>query len=87
VRCRCSCSRECCDPSSDARSSTRPASLAAIAYVWSFDSSTGVQANAAADAGPTVFAVLQEQLVLRLEPSRVPEQFLIIDSIEAPTEN
>jgi len=52
-----------------------------------FDSSVGVRTDGAADAGPSVFAALQEQLGLRLEPSRAPAQVLVIDGIERPTEN
>jgi uncharacterized protein (TIGR03435 family) len=39
----------------------------------------------AADA-PTLFTALQEQLGLKLEPSRAPLQTLIIDRVERPTE-
>jgi uncharacterized protein (TIGR03435 family) len=42
----------------------------------------------AADAGdaPTLFTALQEQLGLKLEPSRAPLQTLVIDHVERPTE-
>jgi uncharacterized protein (TIGR03435 family) len=36
---------------------------------------------------PTLFAMLQEQLGLRLESSKAPLRFLIIDHIQKPTEN
>jgi uncharacterized protein (TIGR03435 family) len=44
---------------------------------------------AAADpsAGPSIFAAIQEQLGLRLEPAKGPGEFLIIDSVERPSEN
>ena len=44
--------------------------------------------DVAADASdaPTLFTALQEQLGLKLEPSRAPLQTLIIDHVERPTE-
>lgn len=36
---------------------------------------------------PTIFAAVQEQLGLRLEPSRVPVDVLVIDAIERPRDN
>jgi uncharacterized protein (TIGR03435 family) len=37
--------------------------------------------------GPTVFAALREQLGLRLEPSKGPVEFLVVDHVEHPTAN
>ncbi|HEY2383610.1 MAG TPA: M56 family metallopeptidase [Terriglobia bacterium] len=36
---------------------------------------------------PSIFAALQQQLGLRLEPAKVPTNILIIDHIERPSEN
>jgi uncharacterized protein (TIGR03435 family) len=49
---------------------------------------TGLQANTAADSGPTIFAAIQEQLGLRLEAKKVPVDSVIVDHIErVPSEN
>jgi uncharacterized protein (TIGR03435 family) len=42
---------------------------------------------AAAQGGVSVFTALREQLGLRLESARGPGQFLVVDSVERPTEN
>lgn len=39
------------------------------------------------DAGPSIFAAIQEQLGLRLESARGPLEVLVIDHIERPTED
>ena len=39
------------------------------------------------DAGGGLFAAVQEQLGLKLDPIRAPLEFIVIDSVEHPTEN
>jgi bla regulator protein BlaR1 len=41
----------------------------------------------ASDPGPSIFTVLESQLGLKLEKSTGPAQYLIIDSLERPSEN
>jgi uncharacterized protein (TIGR03435 family) len=48
---------------------------------------TPEQNSAAADAGPSIFTAVQEQLGLKLVPARGQEEFLVIDSVERPSEN
>jgi uncharacterized protein (TIGR03435 family) len=37
--------------------------------------------------GPSLFAALQEQLGLRLEPQKAPVETLVIDHVARPSEN
>jgi uncharacterized protein (TIGR03435 family) len=46
-----------------------------------------VESAPAADAGPSLFAALQEQLGLKLEPQRGAVRVLVIDRVERPTPN
>ena len=42
---------------------------------------------AARDANPDIFTALQQQLGLKLEPTKITSEFVVIDSIEKPSEN
>jgi uncharacterized protein (TIGR03435 family) len=46
-----------------------------------------VQDAGAADAGPTLFTALREQLGLRLESAEKPTPVIVIDHIERPSAN
>ena len=43
--------------------------------------------SASSDSGPSVFAAIQEQLGLKLEPAKGPVDVYVIDHIEKPSEN
>jgi uncharacterized protein (TIGR03435 family) len=53
-------------------------------YKFKLEWSSG---NASANAGPSLFAALQEQLGLKLEATKGPVDVLVIDHVERPSAN
>jgi uncharacterized protein (TIGR03435 family) len=58
---------------------------------WTPDAGLAAPVNpgaaVSAPDGPSLFTALEEQLGLKLEPSKGPLPVLVIDSIERPSEN
>jgi uncharacterized protein (TIGR03435 family) len=56
---------------------------------WTPDDATAPSSGngATADAGPSLFTAIEEQLGLKLEPAKGPVQVLVIDHAEMPTAN
>jgi uncharacterized protein (TIGR03435 family) len=40
-----------------------------------------------ADAGPSLFTALQDELGLRLQPTKAPVDVIVIDHVELPSAN
>jgi uncharacterized protein (TIGR03435 family) len=58
-----------------------------VALKWTPDSGQAPADNGAAEAGPSLFTAIQEQVGLKLESSKGPVQVLVIDHVEMPTAN
>lgn len=53
---------------------------------WTPDMGQGADPPAA-DAGPTLFTALQDELGLKLQPTKAPVDVIVIDHVELPTAN
>jgi uncharacterized protein (TIGR03435 family) len=59
-----------------------------ITLKWTPDSGNNPPADSSSsEAGPSIFTAIQEQLGLKLEPSKAPVQVLVIDNADMPSEN
>jgi uncharacterized protein (TIGR03435 family) len=58
-----------------------------ITLQWRSDEGPESHEAAGADAAPSIFTALQEQLGLRLEPVKGPVDTIVVDHVEMPSEN
>ena len=59
-----------------------------IALKWTPEKNTDLTGvPSLSDSSPSIFTAIQEQLGLKLEPTKGPVQVLVIDHIEQPSEN
>jgi uncharacterized protein (TIGR03435 family) len=56
-------------------------------YDFKLTYSYDVAPEAGADAAPTIFTAIKEQLGLKFEPMKAPVEAFVIDHIERPTPN
>nr|WP_254059710.1 TIGR03435 family protein [Granulicella sp. L46] len=67
---------------------TRIAGRYDITLKWTPDTDSNPTTDSSAiDAGPSLFTAIQEQLGLKLEPSKGPVEVLVVDNVEMPSEN
>jgi uncharacterized protein (TIGR03435 family) len=58
-----------------------------LAFTMDGAAPPGAQAPAPDANAPSIFTALEEQLGLKLEPTRAPVEVLVIDRVERPTAN
>ena len=56
-------------------------------YDFTLTFSDRLTADGSADSAPPFRAAVQDQLGLKLEPTKVPVEYIVIDDIQQPTEN
>jgi uncharacterized protein (TIGR03435 family) len=54
---------------------------------WATDEPVAGTGGSSADAGPSIFTAIQEQLGLKLESGKGPVPILVVDHLEKPSEN
>lgn len=54
---------------------------------WATDEGGAGTGGSSADAGPSIFTAIQEQLGLKLESGKGPIPILVVDHLEKPSEN